>query len=148
MVAKEILEKVAQADQERTLRAIQGLTSGTCQVTLTAQSEQEVSGTVMNGNSKAYSVTVGSDGFYACSCPDFAHRKAICKHMVALALYAIQNPQEKIQQKPLGRLGLKLARVRSETEKKGWRELSEELYGPAPRPMIRRLPPKPYEELP
>jgi len=94
MVAKEILEKVAKADSERTLKAIQGLTSGAYRVTVTVQDEWRVSGTVANGDGKAYSVSVGSDEFYACECPDFAYRRAICKHAVTLALYVIQHPRE------------------------------------------------------
>ncbi len=118
MVAREILESVAGAGQERTLKAVQGLTSGAYQVSITVQDEWRVSGTVANVDGKAYSVSVGSDEFYACECPDFAYRRAICKHAVTLALYAIQHPQEGSQpggvpQEPLIRPGLKLARVRS-----------------------------------
>ncbi len=93
MVAKEILESIGQADSERTLKAVQGLTSGTYQVSITRQDEWRVSGVVANG--KAYDVSVGVDSFFACSCADFAYRQAICKHMVMLTMVATQEqPRE------------------------------------------------------
>jgi len=109
MVAKEILESIAKAGQERTLKAVQGLTSGTYQVSITWQDEWRVSGVVANG--KAYDVSVGVDGFFACSCADFAYRQAICKHVVMLALYAGSHPQKQpLEEKHMP--NLKLARVR------------------------------------
>lgn len=107
-VAKEGLERVAQADWERTLRAIQGLASGAYTVSLTAQNG-EVSGTVTNGDGQAYSAAVTRSGLYRCSCPDYTYRRVICKHLVILAIHAIQQQEEIQQPKP----SLKLARVRS-----------------------------------
>ncbi len=106
MVAREILAKVGQADSERTLKAVQGLTSGTYQVTVTLQDEWRVSGVVANGRS--YDVSVGVDGFFACSCADFAYRHAICKHVVMLTMVATQEQPQEGERKP----NLKLARVR------------------------------------
>jgi uncharacterized Zn finger protein len=69
-------------------------------------------GLVRNGEDKVYSVQV-AHGSASCSCPDFAYRHTICKHALALALYAIQHPEEQPQEgehKP----NLKRARVRTE----------------------------------
>ena len=108
MVAKEILEQVGQVDPERLLKAVQGLASGTYQVTITRQDKWRVSGTVANG--KAYDVSVGVDGFFACSCADFVYRQAICKHAVMLTMVATQEHQEQPQEGE-HRPRLKLARV-------------------------------------
>ena len=75
--------------------------------TVTLQDEWRVSGVVANG--KVYDVSVGVDGFFACSCADFAYRQAICKHVVMLTMVATREHQER----PLeGEGNLKLARVR------------------------------------
>ncbi len=91
MVAKEILEKVAQADQERTLRAIQGLTSGAYEVKVTRQEEGHVAGYVRNG--REYGVVLTSE-MTTCSCPDSMYRGKTCKHQTMLALHVIQHPRE------------------------------------------------------
>ena len=96
MVAKEILARVAEADSERTLRAIQGLTSGVYTVRVARQTECEVQADVANGDGKTYFVTLATTGC-RCSCPDFIYKNRSnrpCKHAVLLALYAIQQPQE------------------------------------------------------
>ncbi len=106
MVAREILAKVGQADSERTLKAVQGLTSGTYQVSITRQDEWRVSGVVANGRS--YDVIVGVDGFFACSCADFAYRNVICKHVVMLTMVATQEQPLEGEHRP----NLRLAKVR------------------------------------
>ena len=90
MVSTAVLKTVTRAGPERMLRAVQGLTSGAYRVTVTLQDEWRVSGVVANG--KAYDVSVGVDGFFACSCADFAYRQAICKHAAMLVLYAENHP--------------------------------------------------------
>ncbi len=104
MVSAEILSQAAKAGSERTLKAVQGLTNGTYQVSITKQDEWRVSGTVANG--KAYDVSVGVDGFFVCSCGDSVYRGNVCKHAVMLVMVATQEqPQE-------GEHNLRLAKVR------------------------------------
>jgi hypothetical protein len=53
------------------------------------------------------------------------HGKEVCKHSIALVLYAIEHPEKPKERKP----DLTLRKVHSEGERKSWRELSKELYG-------------------
>jgi len=57
MVQKEILSVVADAGIERTMKAVQGLTSGDFQVTITAQDERGVAGLVEHKS--VYKAVVG-----------------------------------------------------------------------------------------
>ena len=135
---------LAKVDMARLKKAAQGLESGTMQVLIEGRDESAVWGLVRTGEEKAYSVQV-ANGYASCSCPDwsFRHRHGheVCKHALALALYAINHPEEypsEGERKP----DLRLTRVRSEAEREQVRLEVRELYG------VRRLPPKPYEELP
>ncbi len=113
MVSTAILEQVGRADPERTLRAIQGLTSGAYTVRVVRQTECEIQADVANGDGKTYPVTLATTGC-SCSCPDFIYKNRSnrpCKHAVLLALYTIRHPQEQPiegEHKP----NLKLAKVR------------------------------------
>jgi len=107
MVSTEILNQAAKAGSERTLKAVQGLTNGTYQVSITRQDQWRVNGVVANG--RAYDVSVGVDGFFACSCSDFAYRGIVCKHVVMLTMVATQEHQEQPQE---GEPNLRLAKVR------------------------------------
>lgn len=91
-----ILEKV---DSKRLEKATEGLASGTLTVTLTSQSEAQISGFVANGDGKKYEVAV-IPGQAFCSCHDAMYRKSICKHAVALALYAMRTQQVPVTEKP------------------------------------------------
>jgi uncharacterized Zn finger protein len=53
---------------------------------------------VASGDGKEYGVVL-SEGQAFCSCKDALYRKGVCKHAVALALYAIRNPQGKVEAK-------------------------------------------------
>jgi uncharacterized Zn finger protein len=82
MVATTILAKV---DNERLQRGVEGLASGAYTITLTRQTESEVSAYVANGDGKTYSVTLTA-GRSFCGCGDAMFRGKTCKHSVALAL--------------------------------------------------------------
>lgn len=89
MVATQILAKV---DSSRLQKAVEGLVSGAYTTTLTQQDEGEIRGFVANGDGKEYGVVLtGGQAF--CGCKDAIYRKVVCKHAVALALYAIRNPK-------------------------------------------------------
>ena len=111
MVTKEFLAKV---DMARLKKAAEGLKAGTLDVLLEGRNEGAVWGLVSNGEEKVYSVQVAW-GSSSCSCPDYVFRHAICKHALALALTAINHPEERPsggERKP----DLRLARVRSGAE--------------------------------
>lgn len=108
MVATMVLAKV---DGKRLQKAVEGLVSGAYEVTVTRLSEGEIRGMVRNGDGVEYGVTL-TEGESFCSCKDTLYRGTTCKHQVALALYAIRNPQEQPtegERKP----NLRLAKVRN-----------------------------------
>jgi uncharacterized Zn finger protein len=111
MIATTILAKV---ENERLQRGVEGLTAGAYSITLTRQTEQEISAYVTNGDSKTYSVTL-TEGRSFCGCGDNMFRGKVCKHAVALALFVIRTPEVAVTPaveaatKPLN---LKLAKVR------------------------------------
>jgi len=105
---------LAKVDLARLKKAAQGLETGTLQVLLEGRTESAVWGLVRNGEDTVYTVQV-AHGYASCSCPDYTFRRAICKHALALALYAIDHPEEPTERKP----DLSLRKRRS----------TEELYG-------------------
>jgi hypothetical protein len=98
MVATTILAKV---EASRLQKAVEGLVCGTYTVIVAHQSEVEIRGFVTNGDGQQYGVVL-SEGQAFCSCKDAMYRKGICKHAVALALYALRNPQAEQPQRPRG----------------------------------------------
>jgi uncharacterized Zn finger protein len=90
---------LAKVDLARLKKAAQGLQAGTLQVLIEGRNEIAVWGLVRNGEEKVYSVQVAGDAA-SCSCPDYLFRKAICKHALSLALYAIDHPDDPIERKP------------------------------------------------
>src|SRR5262245_61298597 len=96
MVATQILAKV---EASRLQKAVEGLVSGAYAITLASQTEAEIRGFVANGDGKEYGVVL-SEGQAFCSCRDAIYRNGVCKHAVALALYAIRRPQEQPVQRP------------------------------------------------
>ncbi len=106
-IATQILANV---EGQRLQKAVEGVVSGAYTITIASQDEQEIRGFVVNGDHKDYGVVIGQEHNF-CGCKDAMFRQIMCKHMVALALYTIRNPQEeptKEERKP----DLKLARVR------------------------------------
>lgn len=91
MIATTILATV---EVGRLQKAVDGLVNGAYHITLASQSETEIRGFVANGDGKEYGVVL-SEAHSFCSCPDAMYRKSVCKHAVALALYAIRTPQVK-----------------------------------------------------
>lgn len=109
MVAITILAKV---DNERLQRGVEGLTAGAYNITLTRQSETEISAYVTNGDGKEYSVTITENRAF-CGCGDSMFRGKTCKHATALALYVIRSPQIEVKAEvTLKPFNLKLAKVR------------------------------------
>jgi hypothetical protein len=93
MIATQMLAKV---EAGRLQKAVEGFVSGAYIITLTSQSETEIRGFVMNGDGKEYGVVL-SEGQAFCSCKDTMYRKGVCKHAVALALFAIRTPHGKVE---------------------------------------------------
>src|SRR5438034_6506530 len=101
---------LAQVEPSRLQKAVDGLVSGAYAITVTGQSEAEVSGFVANGDGQQYGVVL-TEARAFCSCPDAMFRHTICKHAVVLALHVIRTPKEeaKAEERPVN---LKLGRVR------------------------------------
>ena len=111
MIPTSILAKV---ETDRLQRGVEGLTAGAYSITLTRQTESEISAYVANGDGKTYSVTL-TEGRSFCGCGDSMFRGKTCKHSVALALYAIRNTsavKDETQTETPKPLNLKLAKVR------------------------------------
>src|SRR5262249_24832496 len=97
MVTQTVL---ATAEPGRLLKATEGIAAGAYTITVTGQSEAEVSGFVANGDGKQYGVVLTAARAF-CSCPDSMFRHTVCKHAVVLALHAIRNPQtEAAEERP------------------------------------------------
>src|SRR5215831_11588002 len=107
MIATTILSTV---DTERLQRGVEGLASGAYTITVTRQTESEISAYVTNGDGKQYSVTLIA-GRAFCGCGDSMHRGKTCKHSVALALHVIRTPQSEVN-KEEKEPNLKLGKVR------------------------------------
>ncbi len=106
MVTQSILAKV---EPGRLLKATEGLVSGAYTITVTGQSEAEVSGFVVNGDGMQYGVVL-TEARAFCSCPDAMFRHTTCKHAVVLALHVIRTPKaEAKEERPVN---LKLGKVR------------------------------------
>jgi predicted nucleic acid-binding Zn finger protein len=86
---------LATVESQRLLKAVEGLVSGALAITLTHADEAEIRGFCRNGDGREYGVVLAGVRTF-CSCPDHMHRGVICKHQVALCLYAIRNPKTAI----------------------------------------------------
>jgi uncharacterized Zn finger protein len=102
---------LALVDNDRLSRGVEGLTSGAYSITLTRQTEHEISAHVANGDGKTYAVTL-TEGRAFCGCGDAMYRGMTCKHSVALALHTIRTPQAETKEEAPKPLNLKLAKVR------------------------------------
>jgi uncharacterized Zn finger protein len=99
------IHTLAKVDNERLQRGVEGLTSGLYDITLIEHSDSEVRGLVKIGGGIEYGVVL-TDGRAFCSCKDALYRNVVCKHGVALSLYAIRHPQA-----PAVPVDLKLAKL-------------------------------------
>ncbi len=108
MIATTILATV---DTERLQRGVEGLAFGAYTITVTRQTESEISAYVTNGDAKTYNVTL-IEGRSFCGCGDSMHRGKTCKHSVALALHVIRNPQPEVRAEETAP-NLKLGKVRA-----------------------------------
>jgi uncharacterized Zn finger protein len=107
MVTQSVLATV---EPGRLQKAVEGLVSGAYAITVTGQSEAEVSGFVANGDGTQYGVVLTAARAF-CSCPDAMFRHTVCKHAVVLALHVIRTPkgETKAEERPVN---LKLGKVR------------------------------------
>jgi uncharacterized Zn finger protein len=96
MVATTTLAKV---DNERLQRGVEGLASGAYRITLTRQTEDEISAYVANDDGKRYSVVLTAMKAF-CGCGDSMFRGKTCQHATALALFVIRNPQQAVKEEP------------------------------------------------
>jgi uncharacterized Zn finger protein len=107
MLTQTILAKV---EPGRLQKAVDGFVTGAYTITVTEQSETEVSGFVTNGDGPQYGVVLTETRAF-CSCPDAMFRHSICKHAVVLALHAIRTPKAEAEEEPRP-VNLKLGKVR------------------------------------
>lgn len=106
MVTQSVLATV---EKGRLAKAVEGYTAGAYSITVTGQSEAEVSGFVANGDGQQYGVVLTPDRVF-CSCKDSIFRHTTCKHAVVLSLHVIRTPREaKAEERPVS---LKLGKVR------------------------------------
>jgi uncharacterized Zn finger protein len=119
MITQAFLAKV---DMARLQKAARGLQAGTLQVPIEGRTDGAVWGLVRNGEDTVYTVHVAGDAA-SCSCPDHMFRRALCKHALALCLYAIEHPEEGEEKKP----DLRLRKMRSEAEREHVRREIEEM---------------------
>jgi uncharacterized Zn finger protein len=89
---------LATVEKTRLQKTVDGLVNGSYSITLASQSDTEIRGFVQNGDGKEYGVVL-TEGQAFCSCKDAIYRRGICKHAVALSLYAIRNPEEKQEER-------------------------------------------------
>ena len=87
-----LLTTLSKADDVRLLKGTEGLCTGVYHCTITQRSANELQGVVLNDQRVKYHVIVW-DGWAVCSCPDSRHRATVCKHAIALALYAVRHPE-------------------------------------------------------
>jgi uncharacterized Zn finger protein len=108
---------LARVDNDRLIRGAEGLASGAYAITLTRQSDDDISAFIANGDGKTYSVTLTASRSF-CGCNDAMYRGTTCKHSVALALFVIRQPATApTHDAPHGEdllppINLKLAKVR------------------------------------
>ncbi len=91
---------IATTDKERLARAASGLADGSITLTIIHQDASEVRALVMNGDGKEYTAVITTHDSL-CGCKDWLYRGrkvGPCKHLAALALYAIQHPDEGVAQ--------------------------------------------------
>lgn len=115
MVATTVLAKV---DGKRLQKAVEALVSGAYTITVTAQSEEKVSGYVVNGDGKEYGVVL-TRGQTFCGCPDSMFQSMVCKHQVVLALHVIRHPRRSPRRGTGGRT-LRSFTERLCSKEKGW----------------------------
>jgi hypothetical protein len=85
-----ILGAIHDVSPERLQKAVCGLADGSLTVTITRQTEADIRGLVKNSEGHEYGVILtGNDSL--CSCKDALYRGVVCKHAVALALYALRE---------------------------------------------------------
>ena len=98
-----LLTTLQKADPQRLSRAAYGLARATegggdaITVKILHQDAEEVLALVVNGDNQDYTVSIASQTAY-CACKDWRYRKeqihGVCKHIAAVALYAIKHPDE------------------------------------------------------
>lgn len=90
------LTTIQKTDPQRFARAAAGLADGTLTVEVIAQDHHEIRALVTNGYGKDYTAVITTHDAL-CGCKDWLYRGrkvGPCKHLTALAVYAIQHPHE------------------------------------------------------
>ena len=90
-----LLTTLHKADPQRLAKAAQGLADGTLTVTIVHQDSREVRALVVNGDGIEYTAIMTAHDTL-CGCKDWLYRGRTvgpCKHLAALALFAIQHPE-------------------------------------------------------
>jgi uncharacterized Zn finger protein len=106
---------LARVDNERLQRGVEGLASGAYRITVTRFTEDEVSAQVSNGDGKSSPVTLTAVR-PCCGCSNALFRGKMCKHAVALSLYAIRTPEAAwATEMPAPNLSLAKVRAHSDT---------------------------------
>jgi len=88
-----LLSTLREVSPDRHNRAVQGLRDHSLTVTLVKQSDAEIRALVKNGSGIERRVII-NDQYAACSCEDFFHRKATCKHLLAVCISCLQQPEQ------------------------------------------------------
>jgi uncharacterized Zn finger protein len=94
-----VLSVLQHVPTDRLQKAINALAEGSMSVILTRTTETEIRALVRNGEKHEYSVTI-TEALTSCSCKNTLYRGGVCKHAVALALYAIRNPDAEQSKQP------------------------------------------------
>ena len=102
---------LATVEKGRLAKAAEGYASGAYIITVTGQSEAEVSGFVANGDGTQYGVVL-TEARAFCSCPDAMFRHTVCKHAVVLALHVIRTPKTEAKEEEEQPVNLNLVKTR------------------------------------
>ena len=78
---------------DRHQKAVRGLADGSLTITITRQTEQEIRAIVKNGDGKEYRCIL-TDSHAVCSCGDAFYRGATCKHLLAVCISQLQQPEQ------------------------------------------------------
>ena len=89
---------IKRVESGRLAKAAQGLADHTLTVAVVFQADDEVRAIVKNGDNVPYTAIITGENSL-CACKDFLYRSHTvgpCKHIAALALFAIQNPPTRL----------------------------------------------------
>jgi uncharacterized Zn finger protein len=91
-----ILNVLEHVTMDRLQKAVETLAKDGYLIRFTTRTETEIGALVLNGDATEYSVVL-TPGKAFCSCKDAMFRHVHCKHVAAVALYALRTPAEEQQ---------------------------------------------------